>query len=82
MIGGSWNVINAIAGILNIITITGWLGIQIGKTKSQDMVWADQLWFWIIAYDLWNLSYCYNCISNRSFYAGFLLLVSCTAAEF
>ncbi|MCI8835539.1 MAG: hypothetical protein HFH24_09230 [Ruminococcus sp.] len=82
MIGGPWNVLNAIAGILNIITITGWLGIQIGKTHSQDMVWADQLWFWIIAYDLWNLSYCYNCISNRSFYAGFLLLVSCTAAEF
>lgn len=82
MIGGTWNVLNAIAGILNIITITGWLGIQIGKTHSQDMVWADQLWFWIIAYDLWNLSYCYNCISNRSFYAGFLLLVSCTAAEF
>ena len=46
------------------------------------MIWADQLWFWIIAYDLWNISYCYNCISNRSFYAGFTLIVSCTVAEF
>lgn len=82
MIGGPWNVFNAIAGILNIVTITGWLGIRIARSKSKDMVWADQLWFWIIAYDLWNMSYCYNCISNRAFYAGFLLLVSCTAAEF
>ena len=46
------------------------------------MVWADQLWFWIIAYDLWNVAYCYNCIATRAMYAGVALLISCTVAEF
>lgn len=82
MQGGIWNYLNAIAGVVLILTMTGTFGIRVAKTKSQDMVWADQGWPWIIAYDLWNLSYCYNCISNRSFYAGFILLVACTFAEF
>lgn len=80
--GGSWNVINAVAGLLNIVTITGWVGIKISKNKSQDMVWADQLWFWIIAYGIWNMSYVYNCIPDRSFYAGVALIFSCTVAAF
>lgn len=29
VLGGSWNFMNGIAGILNIITITGWFGICI-----------------------------------------------------
>lgn len=82
MMGGSWNLMNAAAGILNIVTITGWLGIRIAKTKSRDMVWPDMLWFWIIAYDLWNLAYCYNCISDRSMYSGVILIVSATIASF
>ncbi len=82
MIGGPWNIINAVAGIINIITITGWMGIKISQNKTKDMVWADQLWFWIIAYDVWNISYCYNCISNRSFYAGVLIILACTIVEF
>lgn len=49
VLGGPWNYMNAIAGILNIITITGWLGICIrkktNKDKSQDMLWPDMLWF-------------------------------------
>lgn len=82
MQGGIWNVLNAIAGIVLILTLTGVFGIKIAKTKSKDMIWPDQLWFWIIAYDLWNLSYCYNCISTRSMYAGLILLLSCTISEF
>lgn len=82
MEGGPWNILNAIAGVLLILTLSGWLGITVSRKKSQDMIWPDQLWFWIVAYDLWNMSYCYNCISNRSFYAGFILLVSCTLCEF
>ena len=82
LLGGSWNILNSIAGILLMLTLTGWMGIKISKDKSKDMVWPDQLWFWIIAYDLWNLSYCYNCISTRSMYAGLALLVSCTLCEF
>lgn len=78
LMGGPWNLINAAAGLINIITITGWMGIQISNTKSKDMIWPDMLWFWIIAYDLWNLSYCYNSISDRSFYAGLILLAAST----
>ncbi len=82
LLGGPWNILNAIAGVLLVLTMTGWVGIRVSKTKSKDMVWADQLWFWIIAYDLWNLAYCYNCLSTRAMYAGVALLVSCTVAEF
>lgn len=82
MQGGIWNYLNIVAGIVLILTMTGTFGIRVARTKSKDMVWPDMGWPWIIAYDLWNLSYCYNCISNRSFYAGFLLIAACTFAEF
>ena len=82
MLGGPWNIMNAFAGIFLLLTMTGWVGIKVANTKSRDMVWADQLWFWIVAYDLWNIAYCYNCISTRSMYAGAILIVSCTVAEF
>lgn len=79
---GPWNIMNGIAGLLNMITISGWFGIKVSKKKSKDMIWSDQLWFWIIAYDVWNVAYCYNNISNRSMYAGVALILSCTIAEF
>lgn len=80
--GGPWNIMNGIAGILNIITISGWAGIFVGKDKNKDMLWPDQLWFWVIAYDLWNFAYVYNCIPDHSFYSGLLLLLSCTIPAF
>jgi hypothetical protein len=82
MFSGSWNVMNGIAGLLNIITICGWMGIVISKDKKKDMLWPDMLWFWIIAYDLWNFAYVYNCVSDHAFYAGAALLVSCTIPAF
>ncbi|PKK95527.1 MAG: hypothetical protein CVV60_00860 [Tenericutes bacterium HGW-Tenericutes-5] len=82
LIGGPWNIINGIAGILSIITITGWFGIKVAKTKSRDMIWADQQWFWVIAYGVWNLSYVYNCIPERAFYAGVALIFSSTLLSF
>lgn len=82
MQGGVWNIMNALAGLFLLLTLTGWVGIKVAKTKSRDMVWADQLWFWIIAYDVWNIAYCYNCISTRAMYAGMSLIVACTIAEF
>jgi len=80
--GGSWNIMNGIAGILNILAISGWAGIFISKGKKKDMIWADQLWFWIIAYDLWNFAYVYNALGDHAFYAGFILLLSCTIPAF
>ena len=51
-ISGPWNIMNGIAGILNIITICGWLGIFVSRDKTRDMIWPDMIWPWIIAYDL------------------------------
>ncbi len=86
VLGGSWNFMNAAAGILNIITITGWFGICIRRvTKadaSKDMLWPDMLWFWIIAYDLWNFAYTYNCLPGHSWYCGFALLLAPTLCAF
>ncbi|ENK1243895.1 hypothetical protein AB2063_002059 [Clostridium botulinum] len=86
VLGGSWNFINGIAGILNIITITGWFGIcikkQTVKDGSKDMLWPDMLWFWIIAYDLWNFSYTYNCLPGHAWYCGFALLLPPTICAF
>lgn len=75
---GPWNIMNGIAGILNILTISGWLGIVVSKDKKQDMLWPDMLWFWVLAYDLWNLAYGYNCVGDQSFYSGFCMLAACT----
>jgi hypothetical protein len=75
---GPWNIMNGIAGILNIVTISGWAGIFISRRKSKDMIWPDMLWFWILAYDLWNFAYGYNCVGDHSFYSGLCLLAACT----
>lgn len=81
-IGGSWNILNATAGILSILTISGWFGIIVSTDKQKDMIWPDMLWFWIIAYDLWNFAYLYNCVTDRALYGGAALLLSCTIPAF
>jgi len=82
MVGGPWNIMNGIAGLLNLLTICGWAGIIISRGKQKDMIWPDMLWFWIIAYDLWNFAYVYNAVGDHSFYAGAALLISCTIPAF
>lgn len=86
MMSGPWNYMNGVAGLLNIITITGWFGIVIRKKtasdKSMDMLWPDMLWFWIIAYDLWNFAYTYNCLPGHSWYCGLALLLAPTICAF
>jgi hypothetical protein len=82
VMSGPWNIMNGIAGLLNIITICGWVGIFVSKDKTKDMIWPDMIWAWIIAYDLWNFAYTYNCIADHSFYCGVALLLSCTIPAF
>ena len=79
--GGPWNAMNAIAGILSAVTICGWFGVVISKDKHHSFVWPDMMWFWIIAYDLWNFAYVYNCVTDRAFYSA-ALLISCTIPAF
>jgi hypothetical protein len=80
--GGPWNIMNGIAGILNIITISGWMGIFISKNKYKDIIWPDLQWFWILAYSLWNFAFVYNCIPDHSFYSGAALLVASIVPAF
>ncbi|WP_303048066.1 DUF5692 family protein [Schaalia sp. Marseille-Q2122] len=76
--GGPWNILNGIAGILNLLAISGWVGIFVAKGESKAIVWGDLTIGWIIAYDLWNLAYVYNCLGDRAWYSGVALLASCT----
>lgn len=79
--GGPWNILNALAGIINLITLCGWFGIIITRDKHHTLIWPDMMWFWIIAYDLWNFAYVYNCLTDRAFYS-IALLLSCTIPAF
>lgn len=82
VMSGPWNIMNGIAGLLNILLICGWVGIYVSKDKTKDMIWPDMIWVYIIAYDLWNFAYTYNCISDHSMYCGMILLLSCTIPTF
>ncbi|MBD8046290.1 MAG: hypothetical protein KID00_12500 [Clostridium argentinense] len=86
VLGGPWNFMNAAAGIINIIAISGWFGICIRKKTekdgSQDMLWPDMMWFWIVAYDIWNFAYTYNCLPGHAWYCGFALLLVPTVCAF
>ncbi|PKM95052.1 MAG: hypothetical protein CVU84_06940 [Firmicutes bacterium HGW-Firmicutes-1] len=82
ILGGVWNILNAVAGILCIVTLTGFVGIKVSRDQSRDMVWPDMTWMYIIGYTLWNFAYVYNCISTRSMYAGFGILTAALIAEY
>lgn len=77
--GGWWNWLNGIAGILNILCMTGWWGIYKSK-KRDDMLWPDMTIWFIIAYDLWNFTYTYNNLPTHTWYCGVALLLAPTFA--
>ena len=78
--GGWWNILNGIAGILNILCMTGWWGIYSSKDKK-DMLWPDMTWYFILAYDIWNFQYTYLNLPTHSWYCGFALLLAPTVAN-
>lgn len=80
--GGYWNVMNAIAGILNLLMISGWVGIRVAPTPDKRITWGDLTVPWIIAYDLWNFAYVYNCLADRAWYSGVALLTAATIPAF
>ena len=65
--GGWHNVMNGVAGLLNIFCMTAWWNVYPSKDKK-DMIWADMTWVYILVYDIWNFAYTYNClpIQNRA----------------
>ena len=81
--GGWHNVLNGVAGVLNILCMTGWWSVYSSKDKNkQDMVWPDMIWYYIICYDIWNFAYTYNCLPTHSWYCGVALLLAPTIAAF
>lgn len=84
-IGGYWNLITAVAGVLNIITITGLGKIFITSNANQKvrgLIWVDMVWPWVIAYDLWNHAFLYNALSDYTWYCTLALLLACTIPAF
>lgn len=79
--GGWWNILNGLAGIINIFCMTGWWGIYSSK-KKDDMLWPDMVWLYIVAYDLWNFEYTYNNLPTHAWYCGLALLLAPTFANF
>ena len=77
--GGWWNVLNGLAGLFNIVCMTGWWGIYSSK-NHQDMLWPDMTWCYILAYDVWNFEYTYNNLPTHSWYCGLALLLASTGA--
>ena len=69
------NVFNGIAGIINIFCMTGWWSVYASEDKT-DMLWPDMTWVYIIAYDIWNFCYTYNCLPTHSWFCGFALLMT------
>ena len=78
--GGWWNVVNALAGVLNIFCMTGWWGIYSSKDKK-DMLWPDMTIWFIVAYDIWNFEYTYSNLPTHSWYCGVALLLAPTFAN-
>ena len=81
LMGGWHNVFNGLAGIINILCMTGWWGIYVSRDKH-DMLWPDMTWVYIIAYDIWNFCYTYNCLPTHAWYCGLALLLAPTVANF
>lgn len=78
--GGWWNWANGIAGLINIMCMTGWWGIYSSKKKNQDMLWPDMTIWFIVSYDIWNFTYTYLNLPTHTWYCGFALLLAPTFA--
>ena len=78
--GGWWNIVNGIAGLINIFCMTGWWGIYSSKDKK-DMLWPDMIWVYVLAYDIWNFQYTYLNLPTHSWYCGLALLLAPTFAN-
>ncbi|MBW3084868.1 hypothetical protein KEM60_01057 [Austwickia sp. TVS 96-490-7B] len=84
-IGGYWNLMSALAGLLNIITITGLGKIFVTSRKGakvRGLIWVDMVWPWVVAYDLWNHAFLYNALGDYTWYCTLALLLACTIPAF
>ena len=80
--GGWWNILNAIAGVINIFCMTGVINLYTSKDKNKsDMLWPDMTIWFIVAYDIWNFEYTYLNLPTHTWYCGVALLLAPTVAN-
>ena len=80
--GGWWNLVNALAGLINIFCMTGCTYLLTSKDKNKsDMIWPDMTIWFILAYDVWNFEYTYLNLPTHSWYCGVALLLAPTFAN-
>jgi hypothetical protein len=74
------NLINAIAGVLCILTMSRWMGIKKDDQKPHDMLWPGMTTLWILAYDIWNITFVYINFPNTVALSFIVLLAPTVAA--
>jgi hypothetical protein len=74
------NIINAIAGVLCIFTMSRWMGIKRDEQKPHDMLWPGMTTLWILAYDIWNITFVYINFPNTVALSFIVLLAPTVAA--
>ena len=78
--GGWWNIVNALAGVINCLCMTGCWSVFASK-DGKDMLWADMTVWFIVAYDVWNFEYTYCNLPTHTWYCGVALLLAPTFAN-
>ena len=78
--GGWWNILNFIAGMINIFCMTGCVKLYSSKDQK-DMLWPDMTVWFIVAYDVWNFEYTYLNLPTHTWYCGVALLLAPTFAN-
>ena len=68
------NKLNALAGVLNILTIYLWTTIKIDDKKPHNFLWPGMTIAWIIAYDLWNVCFVYLNFPNTVHYTALAVI--------
>ncbi len=80
--GGWWNIVNALAGLINIFCMTGVVNLYTSNDKNKsDMLWPDMTVWFIVAYDIWNFEYTYSNLPTHTWYCGVALLLAPTFAN-
>lgn len=80
---GIYHLLNALAGLLNIIGLSGWENIEVKSNGSgKDLIWKDLRPFWIGNYTIWNFAYIYNCIPIHAGYGIAVLAAAFIAGIF
>jgi hypothetical protein len=72
--GAPWNWLNAAAGLLSILSLTGWRKIACDASGERDIIWSGLDWAYVIAYTVWNWTFVYFNFPEYAFVHAAVLL--------